>query len=101
LQHVADLRERAKHLNELAASLKHLAGACEGDGRPECPIIRGLEGRVPQDVHCPPESHAERRVGDARRLGSKPRKTRLRSRARPSKSATTAPSTLERSMAFV
>ena len=45
LQHVSALKERAKHLNELADALKHLAAACEGDGRPECPIIKGLEGR--------------------------------------------------------
>jgi MerR family copper efflux transcriptional regulator len=52
LQHVAALKERAKHLNELADTLKHLAAACEGDGRPECPIIKGLEGQVPIEVHC-------------------------------------------------
>jgi len=54
LQHVAALKERAKHLNELAETLKHLAAACEGDGRPECPIIKGLEGQVPINVHCSP-----------------------------------------------
>src|SRR4051812_27373585 len=51
LQHVAALKERAKHLNELADTLKHLAATCEGDGRPECPIIKGLEGQVPIEVH--------------------------------------------------
>ena len=51
LGHVAELKERAKHLNEMANALKHLAVACEGDGRPECPIIEGLEGS--QDLeHC-------------------------------------------------
>jgi Cu(I)-responsive transcriptional regulator len=43
LGHVAELKERAKHLNEMAEVLRHLASACEGDGRPECPIIEGLE----------------------------------------------------------
>src|SRR5215217_5742692 len=57
LQHVAALKERAKHLNELAETLKHLAAACEGDGRPECPIIKGLEGQVPIDVHYSPNGH--------------------------------------------
>jgi MerR family copper efflux transcriptional regulator len=47
LQHVAELKERAKALTEMADALRHLAMACEGDGRPECPIIRGLEGQVP------------------------------------------------------
>lgn len=53
LEHVADLKERAKHLNEMAKALKHLASACEGNGRPECPIIEGLEGS--HDLaHCAP-----------------------------------------------
>jgi Cu(I)-responsive transcriptional regulator len=47
LEHVAELRERAKALNEMADALKRLATACDGDGRPECPIIHGLEGQVP------------------------------------------------------
>ena len=45
LEHVAGLRERARHLDELADSLKDLASACGGDGRPDCPIIQGLEGQ--------------------------------------------------------
>ena len=47
LGHVAELKDRARRLNELADPLKHLALACEGDGRPDCPIIKGLEGQVP------------------------------------------------------
>ena len=50
LTHVAELEERARHLNEMADTLRHLALACEGDGRPECPIIAGLEGRTPPDA---------------------------------------------------
>jgi Cu(I)-responsive transcriptional regulator len=38
-KHVAELKERAKHLNEMANALKHVATACEGNGRPECPIV--------------------------------------------------------------
>ena len=53
LQHVSELKERAKHLNEMANALKHLATACEGNGRPECPIIGGLEGTADFD-HCAP-----------------------------------------------
>lgn len=49
LAHVAELEERARHLNEMADTLRHLAHACEGDGRPECPIIAGLEGRTRPD----------------------------------------------------
>ena len=31
-------------MREMADVLHRLADACEGDERPECPIIRGLEG---------------------------------------------------------
>ena len=47
LEHVAELKQRAHHLNEMADALRHLAAACEGDSRPECPIIKGLEGEIP------------------------------------------------------
>ena len=34
LEHVAELKQRARELNEMADALKHLASACEGDSRP-------------------------------------------------------------------
>jgi len=51
LEHVAELKERAQKLNEMADALKHLAAACDGDGRPDCPIIKGLEGQIPITLH--------------------------------------------------
>jgi MerR family copper efflux transcriptional regulator len=51
LEHVAELKRRARQLDEMADALKHLASACEGDSRPECPIIKGLEGHIPLDIH--------------------------------------------------
>jgi MerR family gold-responsive transcriptional activator of gol and ges genes len=42
-RHIADLDQRARQLTEMADALRHLAAACEGDGRPDCPIIAGLE----------------------------------------------------------
>ncbi len=47
LKHIAHLKERAKALNEMAQTLAHLASACDGDGRPHCPIISSLEGVLP------------------------------------------------------
>lgn len=41
--HVRELEERARRLNEMADALRSLAEACEGDGRPDCPIIASLE----------------------------------------------------------
>ena len=31
----------------MAATLKHLAQNCHGDGRPDCPILEGLQNRSP------------------------------------------------------
>jgi MerR family copper efflux transcriptional regulator len=44
LRQIAELDERARQLTEMADALRHLAGACEGNDRPECPIINDLEG---------------------------------------------------------
>lgn len=44
LTHVRELDEKVRSLREMSATLKHLAKACDGDGRPECPILHGLEG---------------------------------------------------------
>lgn len=41
--HVRELEERARQLNEMAEALRILADACDGDGRPDCPIIASLE----------------------------------------------------------
>lgn len=44
LAHVAELDEKIRQLREMSATLKNLAKACDGDGRPDCPILLGLEG---------------------------------------------------------
>jgi MerR family transcriptional regulator, copper efflux regulator len=43
LEHIAELETRAAQLKEMIKTLKHLAEACEGDHRPDCPIIDELE----------------------------------------------------------
>jgi Cu(I)-responsive transcriptional regulator len=48
LAHVAALEEKARTLQAMAASLRHLASHCHGDARPDCPILDELaqsEGR--------------------------------------------------------
>jgi Cu(I)-responsive transcriptional regulator len=55
LQHVAELEARIMRLREMASTLHHLAGACEGSSRPECPIIRNLEG-ISQPLARAPKS---------------------------------------------
>jgi len=44
LEHVEILERKARELQEMAATLKHLADHCHGDNRPDCPIIAGLQG---------------------------------------------------------
>jgi Cu(I)-responsive transcriptional regulator len=40
--HIAELRRKARDLNEMAATLKKLADSCNGDHRPDCPILENL-----------------------------------------------------------
>ena len=44
LAHVAELDGKIRHLEELRDSLKHLADCCHGDHRPDCPILKDLDG---------------------------------------------------------
>lgn len=44
LRHVAHLDRRTVQLARMADALRHLALACDGDERPDCPIIDGLRG---------------------------------------------------------
>ncbi len=42
LAHVAALEEKARTLQAMASSLRHLASHCHGDARPDCPILDNL-----------------------------------------------------------
>ena len=44
LEHAAELRAKVAELTGMIEALKGLVEACHGDNRPECPILRGLEG---------------------------------------------------------
>ena len=43
-EHVTELRAKIAELAGMCAALQDLADACHGDHRPECPILRDLEG---------------------------------------------------------
>lgn len=43
LSHVAALRAKVAEIEGMIATLETLAQSCHGDGRPDCPIIEGLE----------------------------------------------------------
>lgn len=42
--HLAEIEAKIAGLEEMRATLKDLVSACAGDDRPDCPILRGLEG---------------------------------------------------------
>ena len=48
-RHVADLDARIAEMQAMADSLRHLANACAGDDRPECPILTDL---AEPPAHC-------------------------------------------------
>ena len=66
LAQVAELEARIAELTAMKDALAELAHACRGDGRPDCPILRDLEG-----VHSnPPHPAAVARPGGRLRSGS-------------------------------
>jgi Cu(I)-responsive transcriptional regulator len=45
--HIAELDGKIRLLAEMRQTLSGLAEACDGDDRPDCPIIDGLAGHAP------------------------------------------------------
>jgi len=45
-RHVADLDQRIAEMEEMRHTLQHLIRGCQGDHRPDCPILDELEGQV-------------------------------------------------------
>ena len=56
LAHAAELEEKIAALQEMRATLSSLADACDGDGRPDCPILQGLGGGRAGERPCPEAS---------------------------------------------
>lgn len=42
--HLEDIGRKISELQEMEQTLKHLVSNCQGDGRPNCPILSGLAG---------------------------------------------------------
>ena len=51
-QHVAELERKIAGLQDMRATLTHLVHCCEGDERPDCPILNDLAGSAPA-CHSP------------------------------------------------
>lgn len=54
LDHVAAIEQRIRQLGAMARTLRHLAGHCHGDHRPDCPILDDLaDGAEPPPAQPP------------------------------------------------
>jgi Cu(I)-responsive transcriptional regulator len=51
LGHISELDRKIALLSEMRDTLSHLADACDGDHRPDCPIIASLAGDPPHARH--------------------------------------------------
>lgn len=47
IEQIAVLEEKARALQAMSDTLRHLAEHCHGDDRPDCPIIDGFAGLAP------------------------------------------------------
>ena len=47
VDHIADIAAKIIAMSTMRDAVQELADKCEGDDRPECPILRDLEGGVP------------------------------------------------------
>jgi Cu(I)-responsive transcriptional regulator len=52
-RHVEDLERRIAELTAMRRTLERLVDGCHGDGRPECPILKELEGGATRSVAGP------------------------------------------------
>jgi len=48
LARASELERKERELHAMRETLQHLAATCHGDARPDCPILRGLEGAPEQ-----------------------------------------------------
>ncbi|UEM21354.1 Cu(I)-responsive transcriptional regulator [Skermanella mucosa] len=48
LEHVAELEAKIAEMRAMSDTLQELADACQGDHRPDCPILRDLENSAPR-----------------------------------------------------
>lgn len=56
LEHAADLERKIAELTAVREALQELAASCDGDHRPECPILRDFAGGVPLKASAALES---------------------------------------------
>lgn len=57
LEHAADLQRRIEEMQAMKRTLEHLAAGCQGDDRPDCPILDDLAAPEHATL-APPACHA-------------------------------------------
>ena len=60
LQHVAELRAKVAELTAMADTLQDLADHCQGNSRPDCPILKDLATAAPLHHRTPGQGFADR-----------------------------------------
>ena len=50
LKHITEVESRIAELESIRDTLKHLTRCCQGDDRPDCPILEGLAGLGAESV---------------------------------------------------
>ena len=53
LARIKDLRRKIEEMEQMAATLEHLASCCSGDNRPDCPILADLESQTDDGLDRP------------------------------------------------
>lgn len=52
INHIAEIETKIQELQAIRDSLKDLVNCCNGDDRPDCPILKGLEKDLTKDADC-------------------------------------------------
>lgn len=62
--HLTELKEKISELESMAHALSQLLMDCQGDDRPECPILESLAGKdtTQELIEAPGTSHSHARV---------------------------------------
>jgi len=60
--HIQALEEKAQELLAMKATLEHLAHCCNGDDRPECPILESLSAKTDEEPTKTPVPRSSRKV---------------------------------------
>ena len=69
--HIQDLEQKAKDILAMKATLEHLVHCCNGDDRPDCPIIDTLAAQA--EAHHPAPAIASRQAPATLRSGRQTR----------------------------